>query len=390
MWGFDLTTDPFSINDTKNKNERQNIFLSAKEGREGLHYFKDNAIIKNTPMNAALVWVQFFACLGVIIIAGTRLALYGDMLGEKTRLGRVWIGVVVLAAITSLPELSTGISSVTIFNQPDLTMGDLFGSNLINLVIIAVIDLVYTRGHVLLYLGTGIVLSTVLSITMIAAAAASIYLAQNHLNITLFGRIGVYSLALFCLYLLSQYVIYRFKSARGEETQDNQSNPASQHIKSPKHLLLYFLIAAGTTVGAGIWLSHIGNQIVETTGLSATLIGSLFFAICTSAPEMVVSISAVRLGALDMAVGNMVGSNLFNMGVIIFVNDLFYEAGPILTHVDMVHIVTALFAILMSTVILIGIIFRPRLWLRFWIGADTALLVILYFGAILALYFLGR
>jgi len=90
----------------------------------------------------------------VIIVAGTKLAKYGDLIAEKTGLGRIWIGVVLLATITSLPELATGISSVTFVGEPDLTMGDLFGSNLINLVIIAVIDLFYTRGPVLHYLGT--------------------------------------------------------------------------------------------------------------------------------------------------------------------------------------------------------------------------------------------
>src|SRR3990172_3826950 len=121
-----------------------------------------------------LVWVQFAVCLLIIVVAGTKLAKYGDLIAEKTGLGRVWIGVVLLATITSLPELATGISSVTFVGEPDLTMGDLFGSNLVNLVIIAVIDLFYTRGPVLHYLGTGIVLSTVLSFFLITAAATSL------------------------------------------------------------------------------------------------------------------------------------------------------------------------------------------------------------------------
>ncbi|MDO8715674.1 MAG: hypothetical protein Q7J73_02535 [Dehalococcoidales bacterium] len=117
-----------------------------------------------------MIWLQFAVCLAIIVVSGSKLAKYGDVIAEKTGLGRVWIGVVLLAAVTSLPELATGITSATVLAEPDLTMGDLFGSNLINLVIIAILDLVHRRGPVLHYLGSGIVLSTILSLFLIAAA----------------------------------------------------------------------------------------------------------------------------------------------------------------------------------------------------------------------------
>lgn len=337
-----------------------------------------------------MVWVQFIICLAIIVVAGTKLAKYGDLIAEKTGLGRVWIGVVLLATITSLPELATGVSSVTFVGEPDLTIGDLFGSNLINLVIIAVIDLLHKHGPVLHYLGTGIVLSTVLSLMLIAAAATSLFLAQNLLTIALFGRVGVYSVLLFCLYLLAQYMIFRFKSVGSEEIQESEAiSTRSHHPVSLKKVVVFFVAAAVVTVGGGAWLASIGAQISEVTGLSTSFVGTLFLAICTSAPEIVVSISAVRLGALEMAVGNMVGSNLFNMGVVIFIDDLFYATGPILYGVNMEHIVTALFALSMSSIVIIGIIFRPRFWLRIWVGVDTAALILLYSGAIVTLYLLS-
>ena len=336
-----------------------------------------------------MVWVQFIICLAIIVVAGTKLAKYGDLIAEKTGLGRVWIGVVLLATITSLPELATGISSVTFVGEPDLTIGDLFGSNLINLVIIAVIDLVHKSGPVLHYLGSGIVLSTVLSLMLIAAAATSLFLAQNLLTIALFGRVGVYSVLLFCLYLLAQYIIFRFKLVRSQETQESEVISTASHPVSLRKVVAFFVAAALVTVGGGVWLALIGAQISEVTGLSTSFVGTLFLAICTSAPEIVVSISAVRLGALEMAVGNMVGSNLFNMGVTIFIDDLFYAAGPVLHVVDMEHIITALFALLMSSIVIIGIIFRPRFWLRVWVGVDTAALILLYSGAMVTLYLLS-
>ncbi len=336
-----------------------------------------------------MVWIQFAICLAVIIVAGTKLAKYGELIAEKTGLGRVWIGVVLLATITSLPELATGISSVTFVGEPDLTMGDLFGACLVNLAIIAVIDLVYTRGPVLHYLGNEIVLAAVLSIMLIAAAATSLYLAQNLPTVALFGRLGIYSLVLFCLFLLAQYMIFRFQSAKGKETQENEVVSTNRHVMSLKRVVTFFVVAAMATLGAGTWLAVIGDQISEATGLSTSFVGTLFLAICTTAPEIVVSVSAARLGALEMAVGNVVGSNLFNIGVIIFIDDLFYSTGPILQGVDVEHVITALFAILMSGIVIIGIVFRPRFWLRIWVGVDTAALAVIYLGAIVTLYLLS-
>lgn len=337
-----------------------------------------------------MVWIQFAVCLAIIVVSGSKLAKYGDVIADKTGLGRVWIGVVLLAAATSLPELATGISSVTFVGKPDLTMGDLFGSNLINLLIIAVIDLVYRNGPVLHYLGTGIVLSTILSLFLIAAAATSLYLAQNHLTVVLFGRIGIYSLALFLLYLLAQYMIFHFQADNRSDIRNNEAVRTPRDPVPLKKAVGFFVLAALITAGAGTWLAAIGDQISEVTGLGASFVGTLFLALCTSAPEIVVSISAVRLGALDMAVGNMVGSNLFNMGVIIFVDDLFYSAGPILQGVNINHLITALFAVLMSSIVIIGIIFRPRFRWRIPVGVDTAALVILYAGAMVTLYLLGK
>jgi cation:H+ antiporter len=337
-----------------------------------------------------LVWVKFAICLAVILVAGTKLSKYGDAIAGKTGLGRIWVGVVLLAAITSLPELATGISSVAFVGKPDLTLGDLFGSNLINLVIIAIIDVFYTRGPVLHCLGTGMVLAAILSTLLIGVAATSIYVAQNVAPLGIFGYIGLYSPILLCLYLLVQYMLFRFQRTQQGQPPNSGSVPANYESISLKKVNTFFGLAALATIGAGIWLGFIGNELSEVTGLKASFVGTIFLALCTSAPEVVVSISALRLGALEMAVGNVIGSNLFNMGVIIFVDDLFYTTGPILSYTSMDHIGTALFAILMSCVVIIGLIYRPRFWPRIWVGIDAAALILLYFGAVFVLYSMGR
>lgn len=332
-----------------------------------------------------MVWLKFVICLALIIIAGSKLSRYGDLIARKTGMGRVWTGVILLATITSLPELATGISSVSFIGKPDLTMGDLFGSNMVNLVIIAIIDITH-KGPVLHLMGTGVVLTTVLSTLMIAAAATSIMLAQDVLTVSLFGRIGIFSLLLLLLYFFAQYMLFRFGKVNKEPESDVKTDPDNISMKK---VVLTFVLAGLVTAGAGTWLAFIGDEIAEVSGLKTSFVGTLFLAICTSAPEMVVSVSAARIGALEMAVSNMVGSNLFNMGVVIFVNDVFYSAGPVLRDVSAGHVLTALFALVMSCVVIIGIIFRPRAWLRGWVGVDTAVLVVLYLSALAAIYFRG-
>ena len=90
-----------------------------------------------------LLWVEFIACTVAIVFAGARLSRYGDIIAEKTGLGRTWIGVVLLATVTSLPELVTGISSVTYAGFPDIAVGDVLGSCVFNLLILAILDAMY-------------------------------------------------------------------------------------------------------------------------------------------------------------------------------------------------------------------------------------------------------
>jgi cation:H+ antiporter len=327
------------------------------------------------------------ACLAIIIVAGTRLSKYGDIIAEKTGLGHVWVGIVLLATVTSLPEVATGISSVAIIKSPDLAIGDLFGASLLNLAIIAVIDVLHTKGPILRFMGTGIVLATILSMLLIAAAATSILLAHSVFSVSILGLIGIYSPMLLCLYLISQYMLFRFKTRQPDSGNDASSQGIDYASISLKRTLLYFGLTAIAILGAGIWLGFIGDQISNSTGLKASFVGTLFLAISTTAPEMVVSISAARLGALEMAVANVVGSNLFNIGVIIFLDDLFFGKGPILTYVSTGHALTALFALMLSSIVIIGIIYRPKLWMKSWVGIDTTFIAILYIAALVTLYF---
>src|SRR4030066_532055 len=125
-----------------------------------------------------LLLSEFIICTSVIVYSGSRLSKYGDIIAEKTGLGRTWIGVILMASVTSLPELITGISSVTIFDLPNITVGDILGSCMFNILIIALLDVLsgsvpistkVDEGHVL-SAGFGILLLGVVGITIFGSA----------------------------------------------------------------------------------------------------------------------------------------------------------------------------------------------------------------------------
>jgi cation:H+ antiporter len=150
---------------------------------------------------------------------------------------------------------------------------------------------------------------------------------------------------------------------------------------------IFYGIAALFIIGSATWLSYIGDEIAEVTGLGATLVGSLFLALTTSLPEVVVSVAALRLGAVDMAVGNIFGSNLFNMCIIIPVDDLFYR-GPILSVVSQSHIFTALIGVLMTCVVIIALVYRTERKTLIGVSWDAIALIILFLG-FYALFIMG-
>ncbi|MFA5275660.1 MAG: sodium:calcium antiporter, partial [Candidatus Omnitrophota bacterium] len=112
----------------------------------------------------AIVWLKFIVCAVIILISGKRVAKYGDAIAEKTGLGGLWIGVILVSIATSLPELFTGVGSTVFVNAPDLTVGNLFGANTYNLANISILDAMHKGGPLLSSVSTGQLLTAGLSL----------------------------------------------------------------------------------------------------------------------------------------------------------------------------------------------------------------------------------
>ena len=313
------------------------------------------------------------------------MARYAAIIADKTGLGGVWTGLVLLAVVTSLPELFTGISAVTLVKIPDLTIGDLLGANTFNLLNLAFLDIAHRNGSLLRAVSPGHRLTGWFSLVLVLVAATSIVISLRFSAMGI-GWIGWYSPIIILLYLAFVRIIFRF-----EQRQSSHQGVDRQVIRdyreiSLKRVYFYFAISAAFIIGAGTWLAIIGNEIAGITGWGESFVGSLFLAFTTSLPEITVSFAAMRIGAVDLAVANMIGSNLFNM-TIIPIDDLFYLKGPVLAAVSENHLITALAVMLMTIIFIAGLRFRPKRFFRLsWWNCALVVLFLLsaYFSFTMA------
>lgn len=329
-----------------------------------------------------MVWLKLIVCIAIIFFSGQKVAKYGDDIADRTGIGQVWMGVIAIALITSLPELFTGISAVTLVKAPDLAIGDLLGANVFNMFNLALLDIFYRDGSILSAVSRAHSVTGWFSLLLVVIVGigllVSIYASGAGL-----GWWGWYSLLIILAYLLAvRQIFYYEKKHPGPQ----EIPPEGADQASLRRIGVYFGIAAVCIIGAGIWLASIGDEIAVATGWGQSFVGTLFLAFTTTLPEMTVSFTALRIGAPDMAVANMIGSNLFNLSIIPII-DLIYTDSPILAAVGEGNLVTAGAVVVMTLLFIFGLRFPVRQRFRFsWWNITMIVLFIVsaYFSFILA------
>lgn len=338
-------------------------------------------------MDLALLWLAFLACTLAILYAGVKLSKYGDIIAEKSGLGRLWIGVILLAFVTSLPELVTGLSSVIIFKTPDIAAGDVFGSCVFNILILALLDILDRSSPISSRVQQGHTLSAGFGILLLAVVAVSIFL--SHFQAGAFDAliwIGLYTPLIIFLYFIAMRLIFSYEKRSIAAFVKEKVEELKYEKISKKSVYVNFSINALIVVTAAIFLPEIGKSIAEITGLGQTFVGNALIAISTSLPEVVVSITALKIGAGDMAIGNLFGSNLFNI-VILAIDDVFFMKGPLLSFIELSHMVPVLSAIIMMTIAVIGLTYRASRK-RLFLAWDAMGIVAVYILNLIVLYIL--
>lgn len=327
---------------------------------------------------------QFGISAVVIIIAGTYLSKFADEIAERTGFGRLLIGSVLLAGATSLPELSVDIAAVRT-GMADLAVGDLMGSCLFNLLILAILDLSWhSRGKMLSRQAARHALSGNVSSALLAIAALCL------LSKSVLGNSQVLGISLgFWLivigYILGVRLVYLDQDASRRE---GAATPPDSQEGRPRLLrpAVGFLAAAALIVVAGPFLASAAGTIAEISGLGKSFVGSTLVAFSTSLPELVASLAAIRMGAHDLAIGNVFGSNAFNMLLLVPL-DLVHD-GPMLGALSTSHAVTGVAAILATMIVVLGQLYQVESRKRL-IEPDAWLVLIVISGSLWLVYRMG-
>jgi cation:H+ antiporter len=324
-----------------------------------------------------MIWLQFIFSAAVVVAAAIKLAEYGDIIAVRTKLSGVFIGTLLLAGATSLPELLSAINALAI-DTPNLAAGSMFGSSMFNMFMLALLDLLNQRARILRQVAVGHALTASLA-NMMMGLAVFFLLANIDIRI---GWVGLDSLLIIGVYFGGVRLI-----------QQQGGTPPSgmplddDRIPSLRKALLGFCAAALVLVLVTPLLVRSANQIAETTGLGAGFIGATLVAITTSLPELVATIAAVRIRAFDLAVGNLFGSNLFNMFAL-GLTDVFYFRARFLGVIDPAFALVGLLGLILTGLALVGNIARVERRFLF-VEIDAFLILLVYFLAMWFLYARG-
>jgi cation:H+ antiporter len=290
-------------------------------------------------------WIVFVVAGSIVVGAGIGLASFADALAEHTGMGALWFGAVVVATVTSLPELVTDVAAVR-RGALDLALGDIFGSSMANMAILASVTVAFAGRRLLQRAAIEHVLTASLAIVLTCLALLFINTPADWS----FVGIGVGPVIIAVVYVTGTYFI-----------RDRQSSARVQERDVPVTLPLGlagtgFVLSAAAIVIAAPFLAESAEELAKQTGLGETFFGSSALAFVTSLPELSVSIAAIRFGALNLAIGNLLGSNATNMLLLLFLEiaspspNILSSAGPGLEVSAIVSI--ALMAIGVASIVL--------------------------------------
>ena len=363
-----------------------------------------------------LLWLQLAAAVALIVVAATFLARSADAIADKTGLGRSFIGVAMLATATSLPELGTGVSAIVLVNESDLAAGDAFGSNLFNLLIIGLLDIYWRKGPLLTFVSYTSALVGALGGLLIGLGAIAMIIHNLAVSVADW-RVSPVSPLMLAGFLVAIFLVHRAERSREREissdedeaapaaapsredeaapaapSREDEAAPAapSYENESLARAFAVYAASAAVVVGAAVWLAYAADGVATEMGWAASFMGTQFLALSTSLPELAASFAALRLGAPDMAITNLLGSNIFNMGVVLFLDDLAFADGAIWAQIDEIHLLTAVVGVIMTAVAVTAILTpndeRRR---RSPYSVEAAALVVLYIAASLLVFYLS-
>lgn len=320
--------------------------------------------------------------------AATKLALYADVIARRFGIGQAVIGVLLLAGITSLPEIATSISAAAA-GEAALAVNNLLGSIALQVVILAIADVVYDRRALTSVVPDPIaMLEAGVNVILLAAVAAAVVYTDY-----LFFGAGLWSwgLGAAAFYGLRKVAKSGKREpwvARGMELQREQhvqSEPSDRSIDDSNVRLFAKTAISGAVILAGGFLAaRSASALSEQTGLGASFMGVVFLALATSLPELSTVFATMRRGLYTMAISDILGTNIFNVALLLAI-DLVTSGEPVLNRVGTFSAVGALIGVVVTALFLLGLVERRDRTI-FRMGLDSAAVLVVYAGGLVILY----
>ncbi len=316
--------------------------------------------------------ILFILCVSVILYAGTQLTLYGNLLAEAMGWSKMWMGMILMAAVTSLPELVTGVSAIQLVDSPSMAVGNVIGSCAFNILILSLLDAAFPKHLPITFEAqTGHVIAAAFGVVLMSVVVFSIIEPGVFGSI---GWIGNESFLFIIIYFFAIRAVYNYEKRPGATKEVVKEEESGVKFTKNQVIARYTMFAAVVVVAA-LFLPVYGEGVANMAGIGKGFFGTIFLAFATSLPEIVVSFIAVRQRAIDMAVGNVLGSNVFNI-FILALYDIVYTKGPLLESVTPKLMVPAVGTILITSIGIIGLVYKSKMkWLM---AVDSFLILLVY------------
>ena len=301
--------------------------------------------------------LEYLIVATLVVFCAIKASKYIDMLDKTTKLSGAFLGGVLLSSITSLPELITSISATMLIDEPQLCLSNMLGSNIFNTAILALVLTLAIKRFKKTKVSRGNIFVTITVLSIYAVLIADMF---NFINYNLFekhGIINVVSLAIVAFYLFGVRYL-----AQDNECECGQCEDDEEITLTTRQIAVRFTLTSIVLVGLSVLMTYITDDIATEFGLGSGLAGAIFLGVATSLPEVSSTIALVRMRNFNIAIGNIVGSNLFNF-VILFVADLLYIKGDIYDYSDL-RVVSILEFGMFATLALLALLCYRKKWIK--------------------------
>ena len=344
------------------------------------------------------IWANvtvFLVVAAIIWNAGARLVRVVNAISDKTGMAQAFAGMLILGTITSAPEISATLTSAGSGN-PTLALNNLLGSLSFNIVLLVIADAMI-RQHALtsVIVGPSILLQGVLAIAAMAIIAIAIVVGE-----TPFLGVGVWSTLLFLFMIFAFRLTSRYdrrspwrtdRSVDEDEFSRIYGTPATGRSRLEGWSLAKLILATAglalVVLAAGMTLSRTADALADQTGLGSGFVGLLLLGLATSLPELSTAVFAVRMRRFELAIGEVLGANIFNLAIV-FLSDLAFSQAPILSSAGTFELAATLLPLLLTAILLVGLL-EQRNRQVLGLGIDSWAILVVYLGGLGLLYSLG-